>query len=329
MSGMRWRALSLCAAAAGAMVPAGRGAAQSPAAVAVGPRGALVGVLVSPETVTVGTPFTVRLRVRAPKIATIRFPPVPDSGDAIEPIDPRAIEENADTAVIDRTAVYRLVAWDVGLRTPRLGGVTVAAAGGEQRYTVAVPPVVVLSMLPADSAERVPRPARDPVPLPSGWWRWVLLGAIALAGGLWYWFRRRRSAALGPPLPDAFAAATDAFAAIDALGLVEAGETGRFLIAQVDVMRAYIARRFPSAGRSLTASQFLAAIDASDFPVLPARLLPLLDRDAAVRFAGAPLAAADARAQGGEARAIVGDVEQAYLARLRAEDRGPTPRKRR
>ena len=86
-----------------------------------GPRGALVTVQAQPEVVTVGEPFTVRVRVRAPRIATIRFPAVPDSGDAIEAIDPRAIEDAGDTAVIDRSAAsfmrspfmkaFRLRAW--------------------------------------------------------------------------------------------------------------------------------------------------------------------------------------------------------------------------
>lgn len=283
----------------------------------------------SPETVTVGSPFTVRVRVRAPKIATVRFPAVPDSGDAIAPIDPRAIEETADTAVIDRTAVYRLVAWDVGSHTPRFSDIIVAAAGSEQRYGVAMPPVVVLSLLPADTAARVPRDAREPIPLPSGWWRWVLLVSLLVAGLLWYWHRRRRAAALVKPPPEAFVAAAASFAAIEALGLIDAGEVGRYLIAHVDVMRAYVARRFPSAGESATASQCVAALAATDFPILPARVGALLGRDAEVRYAGASLGADDARSLAREARVIVGDVQEAYAARLRAEDRGPSPRKRR
>lgn len=303
--------------------------AQAPTGAALGPRGALVEVRVSPETVTVGSPFIIRIRVRAPKIATVRFPAVPDSGDGIAPIDPRAIEEHADSAVIDRTAVYRMVAWDVGSRTPRFGSITVAAAGSEQRYAVAMPPVVVLSLLPADTAARVPRDAREPIPLPSGWWRWALIGTLAAAGLVWYWQRRRRAAALVKPPPEAFESATASFAAIEALGLIDAGEVGRYLIAHVDVARAYLARRFPSAGESATASQLVAALAAADFPILPARVGALLDRDAAVRYAGESLGAEDARALGREARAIVGDVQEAYAARLRAEDRGPAPRKRR
>ena len=321
--------VSALVAACAVLAAAERSGSQTPSAPPVGPRGALVEVRVSPETVTVGAPFTVRIRVRAPKIATVRFPAVPDSGDAIAPIDPRAIEETADTAVIDRTAIYRLVAWDVGPRTPRFGSVTVSAVGTEQRYAIAMRPIMVRSLLPADTASRVPRAARAPIPLPSGWWRWVLLGAILVVGLLAYWFRRRRAAALVRPPPEAFASATAAFVAIEALGLVDAGEPGRHVIAHVDVMRSYVARRFPSATESATAGQFMAALASIDFPVLPARVAVLLDRDAAVRYAGAPVVPDDAQALAREARAIVTDVQDAYVVRLRAEDRGPPPAKRR
>ncbi len=316
-----------CASALGiACVVAAPLAAQAPAR---GLSGALVDVRVAPETVTVGAPFTVRIRVRAPRIATVRFPVVPDSGDAIAPIDPRAIEETADTAVLDRTAIYRLVAWDVGSRTPKFGSVTVAAAGTEQQYPVTVRPVIVRSLLPADSAERVPKDARDPIPLPGGWWRWALLGAIAILGAAWFWRQRHRAVALAPREPEAFESATAALTAIESLGLVEAGEDGRHLIAHVDVMRAYIARRFPRARESMTGDELVAALATADFPILPERVAELLKRDASVRYAGAELDVDDPRALAREARAIVRDIQDAYEARLRAEDRGPSPRKRR
>ena len=83
----------------------------------VSARGALVDVTVQPDTVKIGAPFTVRIRVRAAKAATVRFPAPPDSADAVEAVDPRFIEAGVGTSsTIDRTAVYRLVAWDVGAR---------------------------------------------------------------------------------------------------------------------------------------------------------------------------------------------------------------------
>ena len=297
----------------------GRSHAQEP-----GPRAALVSVEVRPGVVTVGEPFTVRVRVRASKIATIKFPAVPDSGDAIEAIDPRAIEDAGDAAAIDRTAVYRLVAWNTGPRTPRLADVAVMVAGVEQRYRIAVPPVVVRSLLPADSALRVPKAARTPVPSPSGAWRYWLLGGVLAIGLGWYWWRARRRRRARPPKEvEAFAAASDAFRALDGLGLAEAGEPGRHVIAHVDVLRRYVARRFPSAPESLTSRELVRALGAADFPLLPERVGALLEREAAVRYAAAPIAPDAAVALACEARAIVTDVQAAHVARLKAIDRGP------
>ena len=155
--------------------------------------GALVSVSVVPETVTVGQPFSVRIRVRAPKFATVHFPAVPDTADAIEAVDPRATEDAGDAEVIDRTAVYRLVAWDVGKRTPHFANVTVTTAGSDQVYPVEVSPVAVKSLLPADSAQRVPKEARDPVAPPSALWKWLLLGAV-FAALIWLLWRRRKAA---------------------------------------------------------------------------------------------------------------------------------------
>ena len=311
--------IAVCVALFAASVVGGVIRAQAP-----GPRGALVSVQVQPEVVTVGEPFTVRVRVRAPKIATVRFPPVPDSGDAIEAIDPRAIEDAGDTAVIDRSAVYRLAAWNVGPHTPLFGNVSVTSAGVEQRFPVIVSPILVRSLLPADSALRVPKDARAPMPAPSGTWRYWLLAIVFASGMAWYWWRRRRRRRDAPERePEAFVAANEAFGALEALALAEAGEPGRHLIAHVDVLRAYVARRFPAAVESLTPRELLAVLATADFPLRPERVGELLERETAVRFAAAPIEPASAIDLSREARAIVNDLQSAYDARLKALDRGP------
>ncbi|MFI5310278.1 MAG: hypothetical protein ACHQQ3_03525 [Gemmatimonadales bacterium] len=290
-----------------------------------GPRGAIVTVQMQPESVTVGEPFIVRVRVRTTKSATIRFPAVPDSGDAIEAVDPRAIEDAGDASVTDRTAIYRLVAWNVGNHTPRLGDVTVSGVGAEQRFPVTVSSVHVRSLLPADSTLRVPKDARAPVPPASGLWRYLLLLGVFLSGLVWWLLRRRRQGRpAAPPIePEAFSAATDAFQAIDALALVEAGEAGRHVIAHVDVLRAYVARRFPVANEALTKGELIRALSAADFPLQPERVGALLERESDVRFAAEPIEPAAAAALAKEARAIVRDVQTAHEARLKTLDRGP------
>lgn len=76
-----------------------------------------IGVTVRPDTVTVGEPFTVLVRVRAPLGSAIAFPDGPDSGAVVEAVDPRTVRSAADSGAVDVTAAYRLVAWDTGARS--------------------------------------------------------------------------------------------------------------------------------------------------------------------------------------------------------------------
>ena len=291
---------------------------------------AIVSVQVVPDVVTVGQPFSVRIRVRAPNIATIRFPPVPDTADAIEAVDPRAMEDHSDADMLDRTAVYRLVAWEVGSRTPSFANVTVSVGGADRRYAVSMPPVIVRSLLPADSAGRKPKGVRDPVVAPSGLWRYLLLLAVLLAAIVWYWWwRRARRLSAVPREAEPFAAAVTAFDALDALELPGSGESGRHLIASVDVLRGYLARRFPSLRESFTSHELEGALATSDLPVVPQRVSNLLQRESSVRFARAAISADEAVALSRESRSIVRDIQTAYEARLRALDSGPQRGRRR
>jgi len=315
MRGRPHGVLLLCLAMAG---PA-RVAAQQ-----ADPRRALLTVDVQPSLVTVGEPFTVRVRIRAPRMSTVRFPPVPDSGDAVEAIDPRATEDAGDTVVIDRTAVYRFVAWNVGSHAPRFEPASVTFAGTEQRFPVVVDPIEVRSLLPADSALRVPKEARAPVPSPSGAWRYWLLAFVFGTGAGWYvWRRWRRRRTGGTPTPEAYDAAARGFEALDELSLVECGEPGRHLIAHVDVLRAYLARRFPAARESLTPAELVPALDLAALPELPARVGALLQHEAEVRFARAPIAEQESIALSRESRAIVEELEAFHEAQRKALDAAP------
>ena len=296
----------------------------------VGARGALVDVTVQPDTVTIGAPFTVRIRVRAAKAATIRFPAPPDSADAVEAVDPRFVEEGTGTSsTIDRTAVYRLVAWDVGVRTARFAAVAVTLGGATQEFSVAVPAVIVQTVLPADTTERIPKDVRAPSPEPSGLWRLWFIWSVLAIGLVWYFWKRRTRVAPVTPQIDAFVTASAAFAALDALALPAAGEPARFVIASVDVMRAYLARRFPTALESLTPMELAAALAAADAPVDRVKVGELLLIDAALRFARGTVRSDEAIALGGGARGIVRALQEAYDEQLRIEDRGPQRPKRR
>jgi hypothetical protein len=292
-------------------------------------RAPLVSARVTPESPAIGEPITVELRVRAPIGSEIRFPALPDSAEAVEPLDPRAMRDASTATLVDRTAVYRLIAWDTGSRVLRFEDVTVRANGAEQRYRVSLPTLRIRSVLPADSTGRVPRPGRAPLEMATGWWRfWVAL-AVVLLLALWGWRAwRRKRAHVVPEGPDAGVLAREAFEHAAQLGLIEAGEPGRFALTHVGVMRHYLAGRFPQAHPSLTPREVAAALVGAEFPVLPERVVDLLLRSEPIAFAAAPVTVEEARAIGTEARAIVQDVETALIARREVAANGKKPRRK-
>ena len=272
-------------------------------------------VVVRPDTVTVGERWVLSVRVRAPAGAEIAFPVGPDSGLAVEAVDPRTIERAGDSATVDRTAVYRLAAWDTGWQAAHLGSVVVSYDGVDRRYAIGGDSVRVRSVLPADTARQVPRPARDIFRAGIPWWVWALLALAAAALG-WlaaWWWRRRRRARPSAPL-DAYAEAQHAFARLDAIALLEAGERGRAVALNVDVMRDYLAARLPEAERALTSTELLDAT--RERPELSApRLAPVLAEADLIKFARRPVTAAHAQELVTECRALVGEVERAVVRR--------------
>ncbi|MGH7647598.1 MAG: hypothetical protein ACREND_05740, partial [Gemmatimonadaceae bacterium] len=183
-----------------------------------------MGIAVEPAVVTVGQPFTVTLRVRAPLGADIGLPVGPDSGQSVEAVDPRRLTSSSDTGFVDRTGSYRLVAWDTGSQSARLGDVVITMNGRALRYTIAGDTVHVSSVLPADSARRVPKPGRDVFTAGIAWWVWLVAGLAALAIGtfiVWWWRRRARRTGDNRRYAP-IVIARRAFARLDALALAEA-----------------------------------------------------------------------------------------------------------
>lgn len=285
-----------------------------------------MGIAVRPDTLTVGDPFTVTVRVRVPQGATVAFPIRPDTAGPVELLDPMRLAASADSA--ERSAVYRMAAWDVGDSVRiAFAPVVVRLAGGERAVPIGDLRVVVQSVLPADSAQRVPKPPRPPFDIvQSLWWLWVLIGLAALLIGwlLWRWLRRRRPT--GPQLVvDPYAFAEREFERVEQLGLIEAGERGRYVALVVEVLRDYLARRSPEATAALTSTELLHALR-RDGRVPAERLAPMLAEADLVKFAQRPVSAERARAIGVEARAIVNDVHRAYAA---SEAAPPAPAARR
>jgi hypothetical protein len=273
-----------------------------------------VGVSAQPDTVTVGDPVVIRVRVAAPAGATIAFPAGPDSAAQVAAIASRTVGSNAAAGGgIDQTAAYTLVAWDVGNVPAGLGDVVVTLGSETRHLSLSTVEVHVKSVLPADTTLRVPKPARPPMEVAVPWWKrwWPLLVALAvIALLLWLWWRRRQRGPGAGASIDPLAFAEREFGRIESLGLVDAGERGRHVALMVDVLRDYLALRLPEARASLTSSELATALRATR-GVPHERLAALLDEADLVKFARRPLTPERARALGREARGIARDVENA------------------
>lgn len=275
-----------------------------------------LGVRTIPDTVTVGERFVVVLRVRAPAGASIQFPGETDSAGEVSPtatqiIGKPVVQIGADLTGTIRTAAYRLAAWDTGVQPLSLGNIVVRVSGQTGYVSLGDRTVFVRSVLPADSALRIPRPPRAPITLvPFNWLPWLILLAVlllaAIAWWLWRIYRRRRGAPLDP-----YAEAEREFGRVEAMRLVDAGEGERHAALMADVMRKYLAARIPEIALSQTSSELIAA--SASIHTVASGLGELLWHADLVKFARNRITPADALEIGRRARAIVQAVEAESL----------------
>lgn len=271
-----------------------------------------VRVNVEKDSVRVGDPFRIFINVVAPKGATIEFPEMLDSTATVQSIDPRTVFAQPDSNGFAQNAVYRVAAWDIGRQPIQLSDLVVRLGGRTRTIPIVGRAVFVVSVLPADSASRVPKPTRalfdDPF-IP--WWFWALLAAIvATLIGIWWWWRRRRRGEGAQEIVDPYLRALRDFDRIERLGLVDAGERTRYVTLVVDVLREYVADRVSGAPLSMTSTELLGVTQHAR--TLPHdRMLRILNEADLVKFARRPVSADRARDIGREARAIVEFEHQA------------------
>ncbi len=267
-----------------------------------------MGYRVSPDTVLIGQPFNLFIKVTAPKGVRFEFPAGPDTTaqNGIRPIELRGeklVTMLGDTAV----ALYHLVAWDIGAQPLRFPDVRVTFEGQERRPPLGGASVLVKSVLPADTSLRVPKPPRPFIVLPVfNWLLWVALLAAAIAAALAWWaWRRYRNRPKAPV--DPYARAQQEFARIEQRHLLEDGRFAEYYAAMVDVTREYLAARVPGVRRSDTTSELLRTMQPRDG--VEGELPRLLERADLVKFARADVSLAEAREAGLALRAIVDHVE--------------------
>lgn len=285
------------------------GALQSPADLPV-----KMGFTVNPDTVVIGQPFNLLVKVHAPKGVRFEFPEGPDTAvvNGVRPIElrgTRAVTMIGDTAV----ALYRLVAWDVGAQPLRIADVRVTYEGVDRRAPLATASVFVRSVLPADTSLRVPKPARPLIELPVfNWWPWIALAIAAIVGGFLWWAWRRYRNRPRPPV-DPYVRAQREFDRIEARAFGEGEVSGEYLAEMVDVTREYLAARVAGVRRSDTTSELLYAMRPEHG--VEKDLPSLLDTADFVKFARGNVGRDEAEAGGRKAREIVDHVE----ARLNPE----------
>jgi hypothetical protein len=267
-----------------------------------------MGYRVSPDTVLIGQPFDLFIKVLAPKGVRFEFPLVPDTTtqNGVRPIELRGekvVSMLGDTAV----ALYHLVAWDIGTQPLRFPDVRVTFEGQERRLPLAGASVFVKSVLPADTSLRIPKPARPLIVLPViNWLLWLGLLAAAIAAALLWWAWRRYRNRPRPPV-DPYVRAQQEFARIEARRLLEDGQSEEYFAAMVDVAREYLVARIPGVRRSDTSFELLRAMKPRDG--IEAELPRLLERADLVKFARAEIGREEAREAGLALRAVVDHVE--------------------
>lgn len=295
-----------------ALVVAGRAAFAQESAPAIGDSAGRVTFRVLPETVTVGQPFIVSLRAVPVRGRVAVAPPVPDTGGIVEPLDPAIISRRGDTLLVR----YRLIAWQPGVLTIPLLPVQMKRDSSEMPVPVDIR-VVVASVLPADTARRVPKDARElfaaQAPWWAGWWRWMLALLAALVGVYLLYRWRTRARTVTPETRSPRETAEAAFARLDARQLLAAGEGGRHVTLATEVVRQYLADIEPTLALSLTNAELLAA--ARPISAMPIRKLArLLEQTDAVRFSGTAAEAGTVREVSGLARELMREIDRVRTA---------------
>jgi hypothetical protein len=271
---------------------------------------------IEPESIHVGDPAILRVRVIAPAGSKVVFPGAVDSTSSVEPLDPVSVREEMKDGMLESVASYRFVAWELGLPVISLGTIVVDMNGTTRELKLGDPRVFVMTILPADTAQRVPRPSRDIAVLPASNWQWWILIAVGfvVAGILGLWFQRR---AHRPPAPiEPVVAARRAFGRLDALDLIGAGEPAKHVAASAGILRNFLAMRNASAGTGLTTAELLAVLHV-DGAVPSHRVETVLATADAIKFAAQGVDAASAEALGAESLAIVSEIHRADNTRAR------------
>jgi hypothetical protein len=295
-----------------------------------------VHVQVLPDTVLVGQPFTLVLRLRTPTNTIVDFPSAPDSGSIVDSLGPMVRRDSIIGDSLETTVTYPLAAWNIGTQPILLGNINMETPGGRITLSLDSIKVFVRSVLPKDTTKYVPRPPRSIVSMPfdfwatlKKWWPLLVLGILALVGailGRKYWLRRQLAKRIDRDW------AESQFEQIEAMHLIEQGSPERYAILMAEVVRGYLTRQFRSIHRSATTTQ-LANVLRHESAIPANRVQSLFARLDLLKFAAVSLDASEARDIGDESRAVVHTIEDTLrqereAARAAAEAQRHNPKSR-
>jgi hypothetical protein len=156
-----------------------------------------VAATLEPDSIYVGGLFVLDLWVELATSGEVRFPAVLPLPEDIEQREAVEVESNDDGK--SWRARYSLSAWSIdSLAIPPVIANIVPEGGQEFPVTIAVPTVVVASVLPTDDAELELRDARPFLRVRAfPWWLVLLLAAVA-AAAYWWWRRRTPEPVFAP-----------------------------------------------------------------------------------------------------------------------------------
>lgn len=161
-----------------------------------------VAIVIEPDTVRVGEPFTVAVAVSSPGDTAVRFPAALRLDSVAENVGLPVLA--ADVSARRWRAAYQAVAWKAGEFS--LPPLTIRLAGGPGRSARVLdsqpPPVIVSSVLPPDTAALSLMPPRAPFERASWWWLLLLLLLALLAAYLWWLWKRRKTGSEEEALAD-------------------------------------------------------------------------------------------------------------------------------
>jgi len=279
-------------------------------------------VQIAPDSISVGDPFRLVIRLRVPAGSRIRWPRLTDStADVVMQGEPATTDQGTRIGWQEWRTEYALHAWNVGRIPVRLPPITVHLDEAGDSLLVPIDVVVpVRSVLPGDTSLHVPKPARDLFPRVTPWWTqwWLAVLLVAGLGALLLWrSRRARQRQTAPAPSEPHAEARRAFARLEALALAEAGEPGRAAVLALAILRAYLEARI-GVERSATSAELLVAVG-GDARVPRDRLVSLMAEVDAIKFASRRIDTGRALELMADARALADEIERAEQVRLAAE----------